>query len=200
LAIGTSGFDTDQDAILTAQPSSLSIQTLTGGSLDGANHPVRLPRNIIAVFNAHADWDATVMRVTGNLLGNDVLAEVSIPNGGGATVTTRVMMDTPTEVVIPAQSGVNGTVDLGWGRIVGLHPFLDQYVTVMCNELWGILAAEDAADCVQPDLAVSAFLASERSVTPRFPADTPITFLVTPDRVNIMADAAAAAIFRIAAG
>lgn len=109
----------DDDAILaTGGASSGSLQSLTSTALNGSSGagPLSPPRALTMTFDAHADWDATTVTVTGtDENGATVTDTFAVPNGGGATVNgaSAVHFKTITAVSIPAQSGAGGTFTMG---------------------------------------------------------------------------------------
>lgn len=106
--------------IATGGASSGSIQTITSfnGALGGGEFFP--PRNVTLTFNSNADWDATTAVVTGtDENGVTVTENLSIPNGGAATVTGAQVFRSITSLVIPAQSGTGGTFTMGVGTILG---------------------------------------------------------------------------------
>ena len=111
----------DVDAIIATIASSLSIQTLTGATLDGAigDDVMTAPRFITLILDSHADWDLTTAVLTG-IDGNGVVIteNLAIPNGGATTVTSTKKYLRVTSLVIPAQSGTGGTATVGTRAIV----------------------------------------------------------------------------------
>jgi hypothetical protein len=108
--------DADADAIIATGVTTTGTQTLTTTSLDGAvGTGVMSPARALAfVFSSHANWDATVAVVTGtDAAGNTITENFGIPDGGNSTTTGVRLFRTVTQVVIPAQSGTNGTYTLG---------------------------------------------------------------------------------------
>ena len=107
----------DVDAILaTGGASSASPQTLSGASLDGVlgYRALSPSRRITLVLSNHADWDATTATITGKDANGDTITEdLTIPNGGNATLTTTKLFARVTSVTIPAQSGTGGTFTVG---------------------------------------------------------------------------------------
>lgn len=113
----------DVDAILaTGGASTAGVQTLTGASLNGVIGTGTMfpPRNITFTFNSHADWDATTAVVTGkDADGATITEDFAIPNGGNATVTGTKLFASVSQIVIPAQTGTNGTFTVGTGSLLG---------------------------------------------------------------------------------
>ena len=107
----------DVDAILaTGGASSTSLQTLSGASLNGVlgYRALSPSRRITLVLSNHADWDASTAVVTGKDSGGNTITEnLSIPNGGNATLTTTKLFARVTSVAIPIQSGSGGTFTVG---------------------------------------------------------------------------------------
>jgi hypothetical protein len=109
----------DVDAIIATGASTTGIQTLTSGSFDGATGAETMSpaRNVTITFNAHADWDATTIVVTGTYNGRTITDSFSVPNGGDDQVVGIRVFDAITQVVVPAQSGTNGTFTVGYGTL-----------------------------------------------------------------------------------
>lgn len=106
----------DVDAIVVAGTSSLSLQTLSGATLDGATgyRTMSVARHITLVLSSHADWDATTATLTGkDIDGNTISESLTIPNGGAVTLTSTKRYRSVTSLVIPAQSGTGGTFTAG---------------------------------------------------------------------------------------
>lgn len=111
----------DVDAIVATGASSLSEQTLTGSTLDGAtgDDVMTEPRFITLILSSHANWDLTtavLSGVDGN--GNAVSENLTIPDGGNTTVTSTRRYLRVTSIVIPAQAGTSGTFTVGTRAIV----------------------------------------------------------------------------------
>lgn len=106
----------DVDAIVATLASTTGEQTLTGATLDGAtgDDVMTTPRFITFIFDSHADWDATTAVLTGLDGNGNVQSEnISIPNGGNATVTSTKKYLRVTSIVIPIQAGTGGTATVG---------------------------------------------------------------------------------------
>lgn len=111
----------DVDAIVTSFTTSTGVQTLNDSAemagVVGLSE-MQPPRNITFVLSNHADWDATTAVLTGvNYLGQTVSENISIPNGGNATVTSTGLFKSVTSIVVPAQSGTGGTMTVGIAAI-----------------------------------------------------------------------------------
>lgn len=112
----------DVDAIITAGATTAAIQTLSGASLDGAVGVLEMfpPRNLTFTLSNHADWDLSVITVTGTDADGNVMQEdFRVPNAGNATLTGLRTFRTVTQVYIPAQSGTGGTFTMGFGAVLG---------------------------------------------------------------------------------
>jgi hypothetical protein len=108
----------DVDAIKTDGVSTAGIQTLAPAAFNGVigDDVISPPRNLTFTFNAHADWDATNIVVTGlDENGRTITETFAVPNGGGATVTGTRLFSQVLAVSIPAQAGVGGTYTIGVG-------------------------------------------------------------------------------------
>ena len=113
----------DVDAIKTTFASSASISTLTGAALNGVVGTAEMQpaRKITLVLSAHTDWDATTAVLTGvNEYGQTVSENLSIPNGGNATVTSTTYFRSVTSLVIPAQTGTGGSATVGVAALTAL--------------------------------------------------------------------------------
>ena len=73
------------------------------------------PRNVTLTLANDADWDATTAVVTGlDAEGNRIQENLTIPNGGNATVAGVRFFSVVESILIPAQSGdASGTVGIG---------------------------------------------------------------------------------------
>jgi hypothetical protein len=113
----------DTDAIIASGVGSTTgVQNISGASLNGIRGAnVFLPaRNLTITLNAHADWDATTIVVTGkNASGVEHTEDFLVPNDGGVTLTGTKQFTQVTNVMIPAQSGTNGTLTMGVGTNFG---------------------------------------------------------------------------------
>lgn len=109
----------DPDAIIASgQGSTAGTQALDATDFNGVMDETTIspPRNVTFTLNAHVDWDATTMVVTGTDEDGRVQTEdFVIPNGGGAVLTGTKLWSSITGVAIPAQSGTNGTLLMGVG-------------------------------------------------------------------------------------
>jgi hypothetical protein len=106
----------DVDAIIATGASTAGVQTISGTGLDGAvGDDVMYPaRKLTLVLSNHADWDATTAVWTGkDAYGQTLTENVSIPNGGNATVTTTGVFSQVTSLYIPTQAGTGGTFTAG---------------------------------------------------------------------------------------
>jgi hypothetical protein len=104
------------NAIVATGASSGSSQTITGAALDGTVgwRTMATARHITLTLSADAHWDATTATLTGrDVDGNTISESLSIPNNGGVTLTSLKRFRTVTSLVIPAQSGTNGTFTVG---------------------------------------------------------------------------------------
>jgi hypothetical protein len=112
----------DVDAIIDGGASSLALQTLdTALELTGVIGlgDISPPRNLVLAINAHADWLATSITVTGLSAEGRVQTEaLVVPVGGTAVpiVGTKVFSSV-TSVSVPIQAGIGGTIDLGTGGL-----------------------------------------------------------------------------------
>lgn len=112
----------DVDAIIATGASAASVQTVSGGSLDGVIGGAEIfpPRNLVLVLSSHANWDLTTATVTGeDAEGNVISEDFVIPDAGNATVTGAKFFSKVTSLRIPTQAGTSGTYTLGTGSSLG---------------------------------------------------------------------------------
>lgn len=114
----------DVDAFIATIASAAAIQTFdTAAEFDGATglSALTYPRNVTLTLDTHSDWDATTAVVTGlDVFGRTMTENLSIPNGGNATVSGAKCFSSITSLVIPAQTGAGGTATFGFGAVIGL--------------------------------------------------------------------------------
>lgn len=108
----------DTDAIATLLASAASAVVFSDTDLDGAIGAGRIfpARGVSLTLNSHADWDATTAYVRGlDADGNRVTESFTIPDAGNATVDGNlgIAFSQVLSVHIPAQTGTNGTCDVG---------------------------------------------------------------------------------------
>lgn len=114
----------DVDQIILTGVSTAGSQTYTidgaaGLILDGADGGNKsiYGRPVQAVFNSHADWNATTMHIWGfGVDGQSLYDTITIPDAGNATVLANsgLPFAQVTKVVVPAQASTNGTFTLGY--------------------------------------------------------------------------------------
>lgn len=112
----------DTDGFKTAFASSASLQTISGTGLNGVvgQGTIFPPRNVTVTSSTHADVTAVTVTVTGeDVYGNVVTDTIAITNGGGATDAGDVPMSKVTSVSIPAMAGTGGSLQIGFGVLVG---------------------------------------------------------------------------------
>lgn len=139
----------DPDAIIASGvTSTATIQNLTSASYNGIRAGVLSPpRNVTFTLNAHADWDATVMTVTGlDGNGRTITESFNIPNGGDTVLVGAKVFSEITNVNVPAQTGTNGTLLMGVGEIFGTSSFgnPDLDVTATDGTTYLQVSADDA--------------------------------------------------------
>lgn len=108
--------------IASGGASSGSQQTIAAADMNGAlaNTELFPPRNVTLTLSSHANWDATTAVVTGtDENGATVTENLTIPDGGGQTVTGSQIFRTITSLLIPAQAGTAGTFTFGVGSVFG---------------------------------------------------------------------------------
>jgi hypothetical protein len=106
----------DVDAIVETFASAVTLQTLSGASLDGTISDGQIvPAQLVtATLNSHADWIASFMTVTGiNAAGMLEVEKVAIPVGGNAKISTINVFKEVHSVAFDAQDGTNGTATVG---------------------------------------------------------------------------------------
>lgn len=112
----------DTDAIKTSIASAATIQTYTGVALNGVigGGVISPPRNITITTTTHANIDAVACVVTGeDIYGNVISDIITLTDGGGATDAGDVPFAKVTSIVIPAQGGTAGALEIGFGVLVG---------------------------------------------------------------------------------
>lgn len=112
----------DTDAIMVAQATATTAQVCTGATLDGVIGVTEIfpPRNITMTLSSHANFDAATAIVRGlDELGRVIEEAFEFPDAGNVTLTGAVPFRFVTAVLLPAQAGTNGTVDVGTGVIMG---------------------------------------------------------------------------------
>lgn len=112
----------DVNAIKTTIATSNAIQTYITAALNGVIGAgvISPPRNITVTSTSHADVDAVAVVVTGeDIYGNVISDTITLTNGGGATDAGDVPFAKVTSIVVPAQSGAGGAIEVGTGVIVG---------------------------------------------------------------------------------
>lgn len=134
----TDGITPDPNAIVTSIASSASEATFSGAGLDGVIGVVAgemsPPRNIVITTTAHADIDAVGAVVTGtNYLDETITETITLTDGGNASDAGAELFKTVVSVVIPAQSGTGGALEIGTGKLASLEEFMDEYVTMQSD-------------------------------------------------------------------
>jgi len=107
----------DNDAIVAERASPTgSDLTLSGATLNGVlgYRALSPSRRITLTLDSDPDWDATTAVVTGkDGNGTTITENLSIPNGGGSTLTTTKLFARVTSVLIPSQAGTGGLMRVG---------------------------------------------------------------------------------------
>lgn len=101
----------------------IDVAGAPGGVLDGATGPLRVspPRNMVAVFDAHANWGLAALGGThcefqGLLNGHLVIEPFFLPAGGGLTVASDAVFDVPIALRVGACDVAGGGAGtFGWG-------------------------------------------------------------------------------------
>jgi hypothetical protein len=110
----------DDDAVIASGVTSTTgIQVLDEADFNGVRgDTLDPPRNLTATFNAHADWDASTLIVTGtDRFGRVQTENFPIPNGGNVVRTGEKVFATVTSITVPIQSGTGGTLKVGVGTL-----------------------------------------------------------------------------------
>lgn len=111
----------DPDAIIASGvATALTSQELGAADFDGVvgAGEISPPRNLTLTLNAHADWDATSIVVTGLDANGRVQTEsFLVPNGGDTALVGTKVFSRVTGVAIPAQTGPGGTLLMGVGSL-----------------------------------------------------------------------------------
>lgn len=113
----------DPDAIIDAGDSvasAASIQRIVAAGMTGAVGGGSLfgdyARNLTITLNSHADWDQSTGYVHGlDRDGNEMQEAWDLPNGGNLVVLLHSAFSQVDELLIPIQTGTNGTVTMGTG-------------------------------------------------------------------------------------
>jgi hypothetical protein len=113
----------DVNGIKLSVASAATVQTYTGAALGGVIGAgvMSPPRNITITTTAHADIDAVAVVVTGEDVNGDVITEtITLTDAGGVTDAGAKAFAKVTSIVVPAQSGVGGALEFGFGALIGL--------------------------------------------------------------------------------
>lgn len=106
----------DDDSIATLLASAATAQVFQLTDFDGAIGTgfIYPAQRLSFKFNNHGDWDDTVMRVVGEDPSGAVIVEdILVPNGGNTTVYSTGLFRRVERIHLPAQTGTNGTMDVG---------------------------------------------------------------------------------------
>jgi hypothetical protein len=122
----------DVDAFVTSVASAATEQTYSGASLDGAIGVAEIspPRNVVITTTVNADIDAVGVVVTGTVTGPDGTQQaqtetITLTDGGNAAGDAGAKpFSFITSIVIPAQSGPGGSVQIGTGVVLGLSDLM----------------------------------------------------------------------------
>lgn len=112
----------DPDGIVAALATAATPQSLTGVALDGAVGAAEMfpPRNVTITLSSHVDYNLTTAYVRGlDEEGRPVEEAFVIPDAGNVTLTGNKFFSFVTEVYIPAQGGVGGSTQVGFGSKLG---------------------------------------------------------------------------------
>lgn len=118
----------DPDAIIASGVGSTAgIQNILPASYNGirGDGPYEPARNLTLTLNAHADWNATTITVTGtDSTGRTITEAFTVPDGGDTVLVGTKTFASVTNINIPAQGGVGGTLLVGLGDLFE-NPDLD---------------------------------------------------------------------------
>lgn len=168
-------------AVINADPDALvasGVATTTGtqllddGDFNGVIGLGRLTpaRNLTLTLNAHADWDATAIVVTGRRNGRVVSESFTVPNGGDTVLVGEKVFDldeaslAETTVAIPAQSGTGGTLLVGVGVLFDADGYLD--VTATDGSTYVDVAADVAGDWFAFSALSTGLIMEDRTADP----------------------------------
>lgn len=113
----------DVDAIKTSFSSAASAQSFSGSDLDGTvgTGTMDPPRNVTITTTSAADIDAVEVVITGTDVDGRALTDtITLTDAGNTTDSGTKAFATVTQVDIPAQSGTGGSIQIGFGAIIGL--------------------------------------------------------------------------------
>ena len=152
----------DVDAFKAPTLSAATEEVYEGADLDGAVGEGVLdpPRNPTVTTSAHADIDAVTVVFEGkDINGDDISVNVLLTDGGGVTDVGAEALASVSKITVPAQSGVGGALEFGFGDVIGLaKPLVSRAgaaAVVMEIEAGTVLAA-DAITGTFVDAATSA--------------------------------------------
>jgi hypothetical protein len=111
------------NAVLAATASAAAAVAIDQNSAPALQIARLSPaRRVTATLSAHANWDATKMRVYGyDVEGRAIKEEMIIPDGGGVTLTTHQFFARVTKVELDAQSGTGGSFTMGYTADEGIY-------------------------------------------------------------------------------
>lgn len=113
----------DVNALKLSIASAATIETYTGADLDGVIGLGTMdpPRNMTITTTTNADIDAVAVVITGlDLDGGALVDTITLTDGGGATDVGTAAFGSVFSIVVPAQAGVGGALEFGFGDIIGL--------------------------------------------------------------------------------
>lgn len=116
----------DTDFFVVDRASAAAEDTIDSGESEWQTvAELDPPRNVTITTTTHADIDAVDVVVTGQVRdeNGDLIAQtdtITLTDGGGTTDAGTKAFSTISSVVIPAQSGTGGVIDVGFGAIIGL--------------------------------------------------------------------------------
>ncbi len=113
----------DANAIKASFASSASAEDFSGSDLDGVVGTGEMdpPRNLTITTTSHADIDAVDVVITGTDVDNATLTDtITLTDAGNTTDVGTSAFKTVTRVQIPAQGGIGGALEIGFGDAIGL--------------------------------------------------------------------------------
>jgi hypothetical protein len=113
----------DVDAIKASIASAAVVSVYEGAALDGVLGVGTMdpPRNPTVTSTAHADIDAVTVVFEGkDVNGDDASVNVLLTDGGGVTDAGVGCLSSVDKITVPAQSGVGGALEFGFGDVLGL--------------------------------------------------------------------------------
>ena len=199
LAIGSSGIDRSANGIVTTFASSASATTLSGGGLTGSVQTPFPQRNIAITTSTSTNINAVgVVLIGTDYRGRTIQETITLTNNGNAVDEGLLLFAGLTSAYFPAQGGAGGSIQIGWGRLFGLEPWIGEYVEIDCDQTWSLNTAAPGSSLTAPVHGTTGHAANNARVL-IYPASTPRPFLVDAQRAAVRAQAAATGTLRVRA-